>query len=142
MEFNFIKIFGGGKTLIDVGLFVPDSVENILLALGPGDQSKESIEEGYASWLEAAKEENCLIIAPCAPDNTLFHNGAELLIPRMIEVFFQSMEQEPRKMAIAGIGEGSESAKKIHSLFPDLFTKLSTFEEHVGLSNEKIKSAW
>ena len=90
MEFNFIKIFGGGKTLIDVGLFIPDSVNHILLALAPGEQTKESIQEGFGSWLQAAKEDNCLIIAPCAPDKTLFHKGAELLIPRMIEVFFQS----------------------------------------------------
>ncbi|MBK23361.1 MAG: hypothetical protein CME70_05085 [Halobacteriovorax sp.] len=142
MEFNFIKIFGGGKTLIDVGLFIPDSVEKILLALSDGEQSKESIHKSFEPWLQAAKEDNCLILAPCAPDGVLFHEGGELLVPRMIEVFFQSMEQKPRKMAIAGIGEGAKSAEKIHTLFPDLFTKISIHKDYSELTNESIKKSW
>ncbi len=142
MEFNFIKIFGGGKTLIDVGLFIPDSVEKILLALSDGEQNQETIHQSFGPWLDAAKEDNCLILAPCAPDGVLFHNGGELLVPRMIEVFFQSMEQKPRKMAIAGVGEGAKSAEKIHTSFPQLFTKISTHTEYSELTNELIKESW
>lgn len=142
MEFNFIKIFGGGKTLVDVGLFIPDRVEKILLALSADEQTKETIHDGFGPWLEAAKEENCLILAPCAPDKKLFHEGAELLIPKMLEVFFQSLEQEPRQMAIAGIGTGKESAEKINSLFPQLFTKISTFSSEEVLTDKQIKETW
>ena len=72
----------------------------------------------------------------------LFHEGSELLIPKILEVFFQSLEQEPRKLAIVGVGSGSESAKKTHSLFPDLFTKLSTFEDPSLVSKEDAIGSW
>jgi hypothetical protein len=121
MELNFIKIFGGGKTLVEVGLFVPDSVDHILLAIGPGDQSKEVVSSGLNHLLEEAAKDNRLIIAPVAPEGVLFHEGAEKFIPKMIEVFFTSMEQKPRKMSIIGIEEGQKSAVKIKELYPELF---------------------
>lgn len=121
MELNFIKIFGGGKTLVEVGLFVPDSVEHIILAFGPGDQSKDVVASGLSHLLEDAAENNHLIIAPTAPEGILFHEGSEQFIPKMLEVFFTSMEQEPRKMDILGVKDGEKSASKIKELFPELF---------------------
>lgn len=121
MEFNFIKIFGGGKTLVEVGLFVPDSVDHITLAFGPGDQSKDIVASGLSHLLEEAAKENRLIIAPTAPEGVLFHEGSEKFIPKMMEVFFTSMEQEPRKMNIIGVEDGEKSASKIKELYPELF---------------------
>ena len=121
MELNFIKIFGGGKTLVEVGLFVPDSVDQILLAFGPGDQSREVVASGLEHLLEDAAQANRLIIAPTAPEGVLFHEGSEKFIPKMLEVFFTSLEQQPRKMDILGIEEGVKSAEKIKGLYPELF---------------------
>ncbi len=121
MEFNFIKIFGGGKTLVEVGLFVPDSVEHILLAFGSGDQSKEVVSESLNHLLEDAAKDNRLILAPTAPDGVLFHEGSEKFIPKLLEVFFTSLEQKPRKMSIVGVGEGEQSAEAIKALYPELF---------------------
>jgi hypothetical protein len=39
----------------------------------------------------------------------------------MLEVFFTSLEQQPRKMDILGIEEGVKSAEKIKGLYPELF---------------------
>lgn len=137
MEFNFIKIFGGGKTLVDVGLFIPDSVESILLAFSSGEQTKESINNDLSPWLKYAAATNCLIIAPCAVEGVLYHKGTEKLIPRLLEVFFTSLEQRPRKMAVAGIKSGALSAYKVARLSPELFTKLTLISGPLDLGEIK-----
>ena len=142
MEFNFVKIFAGGKTLLDVGLFVPESLENVLLAFADGEKSMNDIKLGFSNWLPTAAKENCLIIAPAAPEGVLFHKGSEKLIPRMLEVFFTSMKQDPRKMGVTGIGTGSESADKLMFQNADLFIQHTSFKDHSDLTEDQIKSSW
>jgi hypothetical protein len=96
-------------------------MDHILLAFGSGDQSKEVVSESLNHLLGVAAKDNRLILAPTAPEGVLFHEGSEKFIPKILEVFFTSLEQQPRKMDIIGVGEGEKSAELIKSLYPELF---------------------
>jgi hypothetical protein len=53
----------------------------VLLALPPGDQSKELVAAGLRLYWEAqAKKRGCVVISPAAPEGTSFYYYLNLLV--------------------------------------------------------------
>ena len=116
---------------IDYALVLPDHFDKskaypVLLALPPGDQSRQMVEAGLNFYWEAeAKRRGWVVISPAAPSGENFYTGLEQELPHLLDEVAQSVRVEGGKVHLAGISNGGLSAYRVITEFPDRFLSLT-----------------
>src|SRR5271155_542992 len=116
---------------IDYALVLPDHFDKsraypVLLALPPGDQSRQMVEAGLNSYWEAeAKRRGWVVISPAAASGENFYTGLEQELPLLLDEVAQSVRVEGGKVHLAGISNGGLSAYRVITEFPDCFLSLT-----------------
>src|SRR5271155_4803123 len=87
---DFHQFVHDGHT-IDYALVLPDHFDktkpySVLLALPPGDQSRQLVEAGLNLYWEAeAKRRGWVVISPAAPEGESFYTGLEKELPSLLD---------------------------------------------------------
>ena len=98
----------------------------VLLALPPGDQSKELVEDGLRLyWEPQAKKRGWVVISPAAPRGETFYSGAETELPALLEEISKSVVFEEGKVHLAGFSNGGRSAYRVATTYPELILSLT-----------------
>jgi len=127
---EFHRIFHNGRS-IEYALILPDRFDRaraypILLALPPGDQSRQMVEAGlHLYWESEARKRGWIIIAPAAPEGESFYTGAENELPNLLDEVAKSVTFEGGKAHLAGVSNGGLSAYRLITEFPDRFLSLT-----------------
>jgi poly(3-hydroxybutyrate) depolymerase len=86
----------------------------VLLALPPGDQSKELVLAGLRLYWEAeARKRGWVVISPAAPPGSNFYSGAESELPALLDEVAKSVRFEGGKVHLAGVSNGGLSAYRL-----------------------------
>lgn len=110
---------------IDYALVLPDHFDKskaypVLLALPPGDQSRQMVEAGLNFYWEAeAKRRGWVVISPIAPSGENFYSGLERELPPLVDEVARSVRVEGGKVHLAGVSNGGLSAYRVITEFPD-----------------------
>ena len=116
---------------IDYALVLPDHFDKskaypVLLALPPGDQSRQMVEAGLNLYWEAeAKRRGWVVISPVAPTGENFYSGLERELPPLVDEVARSVRVEGDKVHLAGVSNGGLSAYRVITEFPDRFLSLT-----------------
>ena len=116
---------------IDYALVLPDHFDKskaypVLLALPPGDQSRQMVEAGLSFYWEAeAKKRGWVVISPAAPGGKNFYSGLEQDLPPLLDEVAKSVLVEGGKVHLTGISNGGLSAYRVITEFPDRFLSLT-----------------
>ncbi len=127
---EFHRFTHEGRTL-EYALELPDRYDGskaypVLLALPPGDQSKEMVEAGLTSyWKAEGKKRGWVILSPAAPEGENFYSGAQTLLPDLLDAVSKSVAIEGGKVHLAGMSNGGVSAYRLISQYPDRFRSLT-----------------
>jgi hypothetical protein len=117
--------------LLEYALILPDHFDKtapypVLLALPPGNQSKELVEAGLRLYWEAeAKKRGWVIISPAAPAGESFYSGAEEALPGLLDEVAKSVVFEGGKAHLAGVSNGGLSAYRAVTEYPNRFLSLT-----------------
>lgn len=117
--------------VIEYALILPDRFDKtaaypVLLALPPGDQSKQMVGAGlHLYWEAQAKKRGWVLISPAAPEGTSFYSGAENELTYLIDEVSKSVEFEGGKVHLAGVSNGGLSAYRLITEYPDRFLSLT-----------------
>jgi poly(3-hydroxybutyrate) depolymerase len=126
----FHRLSHHGRVL-EYALILPDRFDKtiaypVLLALPPGDQSKELVAGGLRLYWEAqAKKRGWVVISPAASEGTNFYSGAENELTNLIDEVSKSVEFEGGKVHLAGVSNGGVSAYRLITEYPDRFLSLT-----------------
>src|SRR5271156_6307238 len=116
---------------IDYALILPDHFDKskaypVLLALPPGDQSRQMVEAGFNFYWEAeAKRRAWVVISPSAPSGESFYTGLDQELPPLLDEVAHSVLFEGGKVHLAGVSNGGLSAYRVITQFPDRFVSLT-----------------
>jgi poly(3-hydroxybutyrate) depolymerase len=116
---------------IDYALILPDHFDKskaypVLLALPPGDQSRQMVEAGLNYYWEAeAKRRGWVVISPVAPSGENFYSGLDQELPPLLDEVARSVVFEGGKVHLAGVSNGGLSAYRVITEFPDRFLSLT-----------------
>ncbi len=116
---------------IDYALILPDHFDKskaypVLLALPPGDQSRQMVEAGLSFYWEAeAKRRGWVVISPSAPSGENFYSGLERQLPPLLDEVAHTVLFEGGRVHLAGISNGGLSAYRVITEFPDRFLSLT-----------------
>src|SRR5271163_1369240 len=127
---DFRRLAHNGHVL-EYALVLPDHFDKataypVLLALPPGDQSKELVLAGlHLYWEAEAKKRGWVVISPAAPPGTNFYSGAESDLPALLDEVAKSVRFEGGKVHLAGVSNGGLSAYRVITEFPDRFLSLT-----------------
>jgi poly(3-hydroxybutyrate) depolymerase len=127
---DYHQFIHNGHT-IDYALILPDHFDKskaypVLLALPPGDQSRQMVEAGLNFYWEAeAKRRGWVVISPAAPSGENFYSGLEQELPHLLDEVAHSVRVEGGKVHLAGISNGGLSAYRVITEFPDRFLSLT-----------------
>jgi poly(3-hydroxybutyrate) depolymerase len=116
---------------IDYALVLPDHFDKtkpypVLLALPPGDQSRQLVEAGLDLYWEAeAKRRGWVVISPAAPAGESFYTGLEKELPGLLDEVAKSVLVEGSKVHLAGVSNGGLSAYRVITEFPAHFLSLT-----------------
>lgn len=130
VEVQYKTMVLGDGTTLEYGLMLPvgfqaDQSYPILLALPPGNQSKEMVNAGLGGyWAEGPATGEWIVVSPIAPGGRLFFQGSESLLPEFLEKIKIQHEPEGDKFHLAGISNGGISAFRIAISEPRLFHSL------------------
>lgn len=119
-----------GRTL-DYFLSLPDGFDSakpypVLLAIPPGDQTRELAQTGLDKYWEAeAKTRGWVIISPIAQKSRTFHSGLERSIPFLLDDIARTVTFEGGRAHLAGVSNGGKSAFRIATEFPNRFLSLT-----------------
>ncbi len=114
-------------TSLDYALFLPAGYDPergypVLLALPPGEQTREMVDAGINGyWGHGPVDRDWIVISPAAPDGQLFFQGSELLIPEFLEAIASEYPPEGGKFHLAGISNGGISAFRLVVNQPEKF---------------------
>jgi poly(3-hydroxybutyrate) depolymerase len=98
----------------------------VLLALPPGDQSRELVEDGLRLyWEPQAKKRGWVVISPAAPKGETFYSGAETELQALLEEISKSVIFEGGKVHLAGFSNGGRSAYRMATTYPELILSLT-----------------
>lgn len=106
-----------------------------LLAFPPGPQTREMVLaglEGY--WAEEAVSRNWVVISPETPNDTLFFQGNEQLIPNFLEKISTTYRFEGDKVHVGGLSNGGRSSFTVASEYPELIHSITAIP---GFLNEE-----
>ena len=127
---DYHQFIHNGHT-IDYALILPDHFDKskaypVLLALPPGDQSRQMVEAGLNFYWEAeAKRRGWVVISPAAPSGENFYSGLERELPYLLDEVARSVRVEGGKVHLAGVSNGGLSAYRVITEFPDRFLSLT-----------------
>jgi poly(3-hydroxybutyrate) depolymerase len=127
---DYRQFIDNGHT-IECALVLPDHFDKgkaypVLLALPPGDQSRQMVEAGLNFYWEAeAKRRGWVVISPAAPSGENFYSGLEQELPHLLDEVAQSVRVEGGKVHLAGVSNGGLSAYRVITEFPDRFLSLT-----------------
>jgi poly(3-hydroxybutyrate) depolymerase len=116
---------------IDYALVLPDHFDKsraypVLLALPPGDQSRQMVEAGLNFYWEAeAKRRGWVVISPSAPSGESFYTGLDQELPPLLDEVAHSVLFEGGKVHLAGVSNGGLSAYRVITEFPGRFLSLT-----------------
>ncbi|HXM99022.1 MAG TPA: hypothetical protein VN982_11155 [Candidatus Dormibacteraeota bacterium] len=119
--------------VIEYVLVLPDHFDKsvlypVLLALPPGDQSKEQVENGLRLYYEPeAKRRGWVVISPTAPGGQNFFSGAETELPALLDEVSNTVQFEGGKAHVAGFSNGGRSAYRVITCYPERFFSLTVF---------------
>src|SRR5271156_3735418 len=127
---DFHQFAHNGHT-IDYALVLPDRFDktkpySVLLALPPGDQSRQLVEAGLNLYWEAeAKRRGWVVISPAAPEGESFYTGLEKGLPSAPAGAPKSARFAGGRATLAGVSNGGLSAYRVITEFPDRFLSLT-----------------
>jgi len=127
---EFHRLTHDGKVL-EYALILPDRFDQtasypVLLALPPGDQSKQLVVNGLRLyWEPEAKKRGWVVISPAAPEGTSFYTGAESELTKLLDEVSKSVIFEGGKAHLAGLSNGGLSAYRVITEYPDRFLSLT-----------------
>jgi len=99
----------------------------LLLALPPGPQTERLVGVGLDRfWTEEAVKRGWRVVSPVAPDGQLFFQGAESVIPGLLEQVMAALPTEGIVAHVAGISNGGISSFRIAAEFPHLVASITT----------------
>ena len=107
--------------------FDPEKTYPAVLALPPGDGSREMVENALQSYWGYGKPRGYIVVNPVAPDGVLFFDGAEEKIPVLLDEVARKYKIEGGRFHIAGISNGGISAFRIAEDYPKRFCSLAAF---------------
>lgn len=111
--------------IVTPGGFYSQREYPILLALPPGEQTKEMVQVGLDNyWAAEAKTRGWIVISPAAPDGVLFFQGSESLIPDFLAKTAEIYHPIGNKYYLAGVSNGGISAFRLALNSPQLFRSL------------------
>ena len=119
------------QRVIEYVLVLPDHFDKtapypVLLALPPGDQSKQLVEAGLHLYREAeAKKRGWVVISPAAPEGESFYAGAENELPNLLDEISKLVLFEGGKAHLAGVSNGGLSAYRAITEYPNRFLSLT-----------------
>jgi poly(3-hydroxybutyrate) depolymerase len=126
----FHRLSHHGRVL-EYALILPDRFDKttcypVLLALPPGDQSKQLVMAGlHLYWEAQAKRRGWVVISPAAPEGTNFYSGAESELTNLLDEVSRSVVFEGGKVHLAGVSNGGLSAYRIITEYPARFLSLT-----------------
>ncbi len=127
---QFHRLVHEGKVL-EYALILPEAFDKsasypVLLALPPGEQSKQMVVNAlFLYWEAQAKKRGWVVISPAAPEGTTFHTGAESEIPILLDEVAKSVKFEGGKAHLAGLSNGGRSAYRVVTEYPERFLSLT-----------------
>jgi hypothetical protein len=127
---QFHRLMHDGKVL-EYALILPEPFDKtasypVVLALPPGDQSKQLVVNAlFLYWEALAKKRGWVVISPAAPAGTTFHTGAEKEIPNLLDEVAKSVNFEGGKAHLAGLSNGGRSAYRVITEYPERFLSLT-----------------
>ena len=127
---DYHQFIHNGHT-IDYALILPAHFDKskaypVLLALPPGDQSRQMVEAGLDSyWETEAKRRGWVVISPSAPSGESFYTGLDQELPPLLDEVAHSVLFEGGKVHLAGISNGGLSAYRVITEFPERFLSLT-----------------
>jgi poly(3-hydroxybutyrate) depolymerase len=127
---DFHEFVHNGHT-IDYALVLPDRFDktkpySVLLALPPGDQSRQLVEAGLNLYWEAeAKRRGWVVISPAAPEGESFYTGLDKELPSLLDEVAKFVLFEGGKAHLAGVSNGGLSAYRVITEFPGRFLSLT-----------------
>ncbi|MFQ5767144.1 MAG: hypothetical protein ACE5ID_04085 [Acidobacteriota bacterium] len=106
--------------------FDPKGIYPALLALPPGNQTREMVEAGLKRyWGAAAARRGWIVASPVAPGGKLFFQGSEHLIPPLLDRLQARFHIEGGKFHLAGVSNGGRSAFRVALDSPERFASLT-----------------
>lgn len=127
---EFHRLSHDGQVL-EYALILPDHFDKttsypVLLALPPGDQSKQLVVAGlHLYWEAQAKKRGWVVISPAAPEGTSFYSGAENELANLLDEVSKSVQFEGGKAHLAGVSNGGLSAYRVITEYPGRFLSLT-----------------
>lgn len=97
-----------------------------LLAFPPGPQTRDMVNaglEGY--WAEEAVKRNWVVISPERPNDKLFFQGNEILIPAFLKTISEFYNFEGEKVHVGGLSNGGRSSFTVAATFPELIHSIT-----------------
>jgi pimeloyl-ACP methyl ester carboxylesterase len=98
----------------------------VLIALPPGDQSREKAQSALDRYWEAeGTARGWVIVTPIAPKGKSFHTGLERSIPFLIDEVARAVVIEGGRPHLAGVSNGGKSAFRVATEYPNRFASLT-----------------
>ena len=114
----------------------PNQVRPAVLALAPGPQNEQMVDLSHSFYWDAIAQRGWIVVSPVAPDGRLFFDGAESLVPPLLEDLRGRFRIEGNAFHIAGISNGGIAAFRIAENDPELFCSLTAFPGLPGNDND------
>lgn len=117
-----------------------DQAYPTLLAFPPGPQTRDMVNaglEGY--WAEEAIKRNWVVISPETPNDKLFFQGNETLIPDFLKALSEFYSFEGDKVHVGGLSNGGRSSFTVAAAFPELIHSITAIP---GFLNEDSTEAF
>ena len=115
-------------TIVEPEGFDPDATWPVLLAFPAGDQDADAVLRGlHHFWGETAEKRGWLVVTPLAGDGLRFHEGAEDVVPELLDEIARRYRVEGGRFHAAGFGVGGLSAFRAAIDSPGRFASLVVF---------------
>jgi predicted esterase len=97
----------------------------VLLAMPPGSQSRESVEQGMAKYWGAGGDRGWIVISPASPDARPIHAGNAAAADELIEFAIKEFSPPGGKLHLAGVHNGGRTAWGAILEHPEQFASLT-----------------
>ena len=114
----------------------PGSDYRVLLALPPGDQTRDLVKV-YEPWLPYFQEHGWVVCSPVAPDGKLFFRGSERYLPQILDHVESRVKVSRGKFYLFGVSNGGISAFRVATLNPERFHSLTVLPGWPKPADEK-----
>ena len=110
------------------GRFDPAKVYPGVLAMPPGDQSVQLVDEVLRlNWREQAEKRGYILVIPAAPNGEMLFEEGDRIFPAFIQLILHDYKIQGGKFHIAGMSNGGISAFHIAAKYPQYFLSITGF---------------